>query len=258
MALEMLPSAEDVIAFRIEGKLEHEALEHLLEIVERSISSREKTHMFVEAVGFSGLEVKHLLEYLRRGLPLLGKLKRFGRIAVVSDQAWLRAAARMESALLPNISYETFEPSDRERALAWVEGRESRPHGAGIRIVETGRLDVLAFEIDGRLTRQDLEAVAERFTTGPRRVLGKITRLGGAEIAGLVDEDLVKMKLAALSSVERYAIVGGPPWLAGWVSFIDAIAKAEIRHFRLEDEEAAWEWLGASPRSGDTGPAAPI
>jgi len=254
MALEVLPSTPEIIAIRIQGKLDHEALQRVIDMIERSISSHEKTHMFVEASGFSGLEVQHMLEYFRRGLPLLGKLKRFGRIAVVSDQAWLRAAARIESALLPNISYEIFDPGERDQALAWVEGREPRPHGIGIRVVETNRPDVLAFEIDGKLTRQDLEAVAKRFTTGmagqsPSRVLGKIIRLGGAELGGLVDDDLVKGKLAAFSNVERYAIVGGPAWLAGWVSVIDALARADIRHFPLQDESAAWTWIGAAPGS---------
>jgi len=250
MALEVLPSPADIVAVRIEGKLEHEALQRVIDMVEHSIASHDKTHMYVEAVGFSGLEVQHMLEYLRRGLPLLGKLKRFGRIAIVTDQAWLRAAARIESALLPNISYETFGLSERAQALAWVEGREPRPHGPGIRVVETGRPGTWAFEIDGKLTRHDLEAVAERFTSeAPSRVLGKIVRFGGTEIGGLVDDDFVRMKLAALSSVERYALVGGPDWLASWVSLIDGLAKADIRHFPLEEEAAAREWIGAGPAS---------
>ena len=90
MPLEVLESAPDVVAVRIEGKLEHESLQRVIDMIENSISGHEKTHMFVEAAGFSGLEVKHMLEYFRRGLPLLGKLKRFGRVAIVTDQAWLR------------------------------------------------------------------------------------------------------------------------------------------------------------------------
>jgi hypothetical protein len=223
-----------------------------MDMVEQSLSGNDKTHMFIEAVGFGGFEAAHLPEYLRRALPLLGKLGRFGRIAVVSDQAWVRAAARIESALLPNIGYEVFDIDQREQALAWVEGRESRPRDAGIHVVETSRPDVLAFEIDGKLTRRDLEAVAERFSAAmagkaPTRVLGRISRLDGAELGGLVDDDLIRMKFAALDSVERYAIVGGPAWLAGWVSIIDRLAKAEIRYFQLREEASAWEWVGAEP-----------
>jgi hypothetical protein len=80
-------------------------------------------------------------------------------------------------------------------------------------------------------------------------VIGKIIQLGGAEPGGLLNGDFVRMKLAAISSVERYAIVGGPAWLPGWVSIVDGLAKADIRHFALQKEAAAWEWVGAKPRS---------
>lgn len=256
MSIDILPSASDVIAMRVHGKLEHEELQRVIDLTERSLADHEKTHMFIEAVGFRGVETQHLAEYFRRSLPLLGKLKRFGRIAVVTDQTWLRVAAKVESALLPNISYETFELSEREHALAWVEGREPRPRPTGIRVVETNMPDVFAFEIDGKLTEHDLETVAKRFMDQrPPRVIGKVIRLGGSELGGLFDADFVTMKLAALSSVERYAIVGGPAWLAGWVSIAGGLARADVRHFAIEDEAAAWEWISAQAHSAGQAPA---
>ena len=53
---------------------------------------------------------------------MLGKLNRFGRVAVVADQAWIRAMTRIESAILPFISYRVFEPAQRDEALAWAKG----------------------------------------------------------------------------------------------------------------------------------------
>jgi len=43
-------------------------------------------------------------------------------VAVVADQAWIRAGTRIESALLPHISYRTYMPDERSEALAWVVG----------------------------------------------------------------------------------------------------------------------------------------
>jgi len=60
--------------------------------------------------------------HMGRALPLFGKLGRFGRVAVVADQAWMRAATRFESAVLPNVSYRVFEPGERDEALAWARG----------------------------------------------------------------------------------------------------------------------------------------
>lgn len=253
MSIEILPSAADVIALRIRGRLDHDEMERMIDMIERSFAEHDKTHFFVEAIDFAGFELGRIGDYASRAWPILGKLDRFGRIAIVSDQAWLRAAARLESALLPKISYEIYDSSKREHALAWVEGRERRPRPGGMRVIETDTPGVLAFEIDGKVSEEDVEALAQRFDTdgageGPTLVIGRISRLEGFEARALFDDDLVRMKLAALSSVKKYALVGGPAWMAGWVSFADRLAKADIRHFELSDEAAAWEWIGARPR----------
>lgn len=59
---------------------------------------------------------------MQRAMPLFGKLDRFGRVAVVADQAWIRAGTRLESALLPSIRYRVTMPDERDEALAWVIG----------------------------------------------------------------------------------------------------------------------------------------
>ena len=43
--------------------------------------------------------------HFSRSFPLFGKLDRFGRVAVVADQAWVRVLTRFESAVLPYVSY---------------------------------------------------------------------------------------------------------------------------------------------------------
>ncbi|HEY6916802.1 MAG TPA: STAS/SEC14 domain-containing protein, partial [Allosphingosinicella sp.] len=82
-----------------------------------------KVHVFVETQTIDGIELSSLPSYMARAMPLFGKLTRFGRVAVVADQAWVRLGTRIESAVLPFISYRTFMPEQRGEALAWVEGR---------------------------------------------------------------------------------------------------------------------------------------
>jgi hypothetical protein len=61
---------------------------------------------------------------MARAMPLFGRLNRFGRVAVVADQAWVRVGTRVESAVLPHISYRTYMPQERHEALEWVVGRK--------------------------------------------------------------------------------------------------------------------------------------
>ena len=66
-----------------------------------------------------------ILDELEQRRHLASKLL-IGRVAVVADQAWIRAATRIESVILPFISYRTFTPDQRQEAFAWVAG----PSGA--------------------------------------------------------------------------------------------------------------------------------
>lgn len=85
------------------------------------LASGEPVHVFVETHAITGIAIDGLARYSARATALFRQLRRFGRVAVVADQAWVRLATRLEGALLPHISYRTFTPDLRDAALAWVE-----------------------------------------------------------------------------------------------------------------------------------------
>jgi hypothetical protein len=120
--IEMLESPDDVIAVRISHKITDDALDTILNRLDRIMAEHEKVHVFVETHAINGIELSSLATYWRRALPLFGKLHHFGRVAVVADQAWIRAGTRIESIMLPFISYRTFTPNQRQEAFAWVAG----------------------------------------------------------------------------------------------------------------------------------------
>lgn len=120
--LENLESPDDVMAMRLSGKISGSDLDSVMDRLDEMMSSPGKIHLFVETDGIAGIEIASLPSYIARATPLFTKLDRFGRVAVVADQAWVRMATRLESALLPGISYKTYLPEDRDEALAWVTG----------------------------------------------------------------------------------------------------------------------------------------
>jgi hypothetical protein len=121
--LHILDSAEDVIAIRISHKITSADLDAIMDRLDDRMNRFERVHVFVETQVIDGLELSGLPGYMARAMPLLTKLNRFGRVAVVADQAWVRLGTRVESMMLPFISYRVFEPEERDDALAWVEGR---------------------------------------------------------------------------------------------------------------------------------------
>lgn len=126
--IELFDSAENVIAVKVSHKVTSADLDSIMDRLDQAMAGDGKVHVFVETRSIDGLELSGLPSYMSRALPLFRKLDRFGRVAVVADQAWVRAGTRLESALLPNISYRTYMPDERDEALAWVTGK-GRPDG---------------------------------------------------------------------------------------------------------------------------------
>lgn len=251
--IEFIESGDDVIALKITGKLLRGELEQITDRLEKLLAERDKTHIFVEVADFTGFELAALPDYLPHTIAMLGRLDRFGRVAVVADQAWLRWATRIESALLPGIGYETFTSDRRDQALAWVEGRRALPRGPSIRLIETDRPDVLGYELDGKVSEAEAEAVADYFNKAldrqrPLRLLARVKHVDGAELGALFGHKYLQMKVGMLERVERYAVVGGPPWLCAWIAALAPIVKLELRYFGADQEATAWAWLGAQPK----------
>lgn len=118
--LQFLPTPDDVIAIKISGAIKGEDLDAIMDRLDAAMADHDKVHIFVETHAIDGLELSGLPHYFGRAMPLFGKLSRFGRVAVVADQAWIRVGTRIESAMLPFISYRVYEPEEREEALQWV------------------------------------------------------------------------------------------------------------------------------------------
>lgn len=120
--LELLDSPADVIALQVSQKITGNDLSVIMDRLDGVMAKHSKVHVFVETRLIEGIEVSGLPSYIARAMPLFGKLDRFGRVAVVADQAWVRVGTRLESAVLPNISYRTYLPEERDEAFGWVTG----------------------------------------------------------------------------------------------------------------------------------------
>ena len=117
---QFLPSGDDVIAVIVGDTITTADYDAMIGRLETALASHERVHVYAETRSIDGIEVAGLGSRIARAMPMFGQLRRFGRVAVVADQAWVRAGSRVESALLPFVSYRVFPPSGREEALAWV------------------------------------------------------------------------------------------------------------------------------------------
>jgi len=126
--LKFLKSPDDVIALKFSGTITGEDLDAIMDRVEEILAKHDKIHVFIETHDVQGMQLSALPHHMRRALPMFGKLDRFGRVAVVSDQAWMRVGTRLESAFLPNVSYRVCKPEERDEALEWALGQPAVAH----------------------------------------------------------------------------------------------------------------------------------
>ena len=117
---QFISAPDDVLALTVSHKITGDDLTAAMDRLDHVMGAHQTVHVFVEAHSIEGLELTSLPSYTARAMSLLGQLNRFGRVAVVADQAWLRFGTRLESMVLPFITYRVYEPEQREEALAWV------------------------------------------------------------------------------------------------------------------------------------------
>jgi len=250
----ILINTDDVLAATISGRLTKDNIEQVMRQLDAAFERAEKVHIFAEVRDFEGMPLDAWLGDAWHGLHFLTRLRQFGRIAIVSDEGWIRAASRIESALLPFVRYEVYTLDQREHALAWVKGEVSEPRPEALRIVSTGDAGIFAFEVDGRITAESIAALRTHLlpldeSGASLKLLGRIRRYNGFDPAILVDPQYIELKLSLLRQVSRYAIVGGPDWVKRGVALLAPLLRMELRHFDEADEDAARAWLESTTGS---------
>lgn len=106
----------------------------------------------------------------------------------------------------------------------------------------------LAYAVNGEVTGADVDAIRADFDRHDRVRL--LLRVDDFEVpdASAFSRELVAMKTGAVGKIERYAIVGGPDWIAGLVGTVGGLMPFPMEHFDAEDPARAWL---AAPATGD-------
>lgn len=126
---------------------------------------------------------------------------------------------------------------------------ENPPH---VRRIDTDRPDAFAFEVLGHIGTADIEnlygLLEGAYALHDRIDLIVLMRdFEGFDWSAAFRESTIAGKTQALKHIRRYAVVGGPAWIAPVISLSKPFLAPEIRHFETDEEAAAWQWIGAVP-----------
>jgi hypothetical protein len=128
---------------------------------------------------------------------------------------------------------------------------------SGMRFIEPPQPDdrVVAVEMKGEMTGEDMKAMVERFQAvldrGEKALLFiDMTGYEGFEL-GVIGEKFKNIGML-WNALDKYAVVGDKRWMEAWIKIIDPLTSPQIKHFQPEETEAAWAWLLASESVGST------
>lgn len=115
---------ERILGFRISGKVDLmdllPQLGRLNPLLERGLTLR----AYVEIGDLDGVSLKALAKDLRYAFTHFRSLaSQFERVAIVTDNTWVRGATKLESLSVPGMEERVFRETEVAEARAWIEER---------------------------------------------------------------------------------------------------------------------------------------
>ena len=254
--LEVIPGPDHDLAIRISGTLTADDYDRLGNELSTKLRRHERIGVLVEMLELDGIKPAALAKDLRYAFARVGEFHRFPRVGVITHKKWVRTLATVGDAVFPKMEIRTYEASEKERATAWVAELPDQPRKAALRVISSTRKDTYGFVWNGKISVEDALEFANAFKPvlaqqEKIRLLGRIERLGGIVPGAFTEAGLLRLKSMMLRKIERYAIVGGPPWLKRYVGFMRTWRKIDVRYFDAASENDAWAWLEARPIEQD-------
>lgn len=243
-------SPDHVIAVRFTDAIEKPDIETFKSAVGEKLKGGGRVGMLVDMSQWSDITADAMLEETRFELANLENLARFGRMAFVSDKQFIWAVAGAMNALVGTTEVRSFATANHAQALAFVS--ELPPPSPQplhkVSRMETGDPRVLAFRVKGTVGAADVDPMVQALRTALERggridMLVNVTDYEGFDPAVLATPGLAAMKLEAIRSVRRYAIVGAKGWMRWLAGFVATALPVEIRHFEAGGETDALHWL---------------
>jgi uncharacterized protein (DUF2267 family) len=109
-----------VFAYRVTDILTDDDVRQGTDAFDAVLEDNDTVHLYAEVEGLRGADARAIWLDLVYGLRHLRTLRHIGRVALVTDAAWIARLARIEARLLPLGEIRTCRPSARADAREWV------------------------------------------------------------------------------------------------------------------------------------------
>lgn len=243
-------SPKHVLAIRLSGTVGKQDVEMMEKAFSEKLAANDRLGLLVDMSGWSDMTGDAIVEDMKFEFGLLGKLGRFPRMAIVSDKQFVEAIMKFLDPLVPMVSIARFGAEEFDAALAFASDLPPAKAAGkpAVTLIDTCNPMLIAYEIDGVLTTQDIERLVQLLQTrfekkGKVDLLARIKNYAGFDPSMFAQQSFVSMKLSAIAHVRRYAVVGAPGWMQSVAGMVASILPIDIRFFNIDQEGDAWTWL---------------
>jgi hypothetical protein len=118
MMIELMSiGSDEVIAYRIKGRVETDEFERIAGFIEEKLKTHNKLRAYAEIEDLEGMSLEAFLKDLKFGLK---NHNRFDKAVVVTDKQWIRKVVRIEEKLFPWIEMKYFPFAEKQQAVDWI------------------------------------------------------------------------------------------------------------------------------------------
>ncbi len=116
--------SENQLDVEMSGKLDSAGMARVLDDLVAKSEGIENGKILCDVIDYQLPSLGAITLELSRLPELFDLIKRFRRIAVLSDKAWLKRIGELKGKLLPMLQIKAFDRNEREAALQWLESEE--------------------------------------------------------------------------------------------------------------------------------------
>jgi hypothetical protein len=242
MALKIKSTDSNLIEMTVSGQIEKQDIENAIPTFEDAFEGAQSIRIFADLSEVEGVSFEAFLRDAAFGFRHFLDLYRFERAVVITDNPWVRTITLWEAMIL-RASIKVFASSEKDKAREWIE--EDLPAvEPGLTELPTSLPGLAAYSLEGTITGYDMMQLRKKVdelcdSHGKARLLIKMPQFPKVG-KGVISEKLRMFDF--LAKVERYAVVSGV-WAKAQITAFNPLFKMDIRHFSLDQEEAAWEWV---------------
>ena len=119
------PRGDNRLDIELSGRLDSDEMKRGLDELVDNSDDIENGKMLYDIIDFNMPSMNAIAIELSRLPELFGLIKKYSKIAVLSDTNWIKKASELEGMLIPGLDIKAFDREQREEAEKWLDTEEA-------------------------------------------------------------------------------------------------------------------------------------